>query len=84
MDIPTGNICRVYTLSPMPFSLTPDTFHKDLVPLVTLVWQCKALLKETFQFINTDNNVFISTIDGPIPTSTIQDLHPVTTKTEAI
>ncbi|KAI9488816.1 hypothetical protein BDB00DRAFT_846706 [Zychaea mexicana] len=76
MDIPSGNACRVYTLGPMPFPLIPETFFKNFIPLVTLVWQCKTLLKETLQCLNTDNNIFIPTIDDPIPTSTIPPCIP--------
>ncbi|KAI7852639.1 hypothetical protein BDC45DRAFT_184200 [Circinella umbellata] len=71
MDVPSGNICRLYTLGSMPFPRTPETFYKDFIPLVTLVWQCKTLLKETLGALNTDNSVFIPTIDDPVPTSKI-------------
>ncbi|KAI9272829.1 hypothetical protein BDA99DRAFT_432745 [Phascolomyces articulosus] len=76
MDVPSGNICRLHTLGPMPFPRTPETFYKDFIPLVTLVWQCKTLLKETLGALNTDNSVFIPTIDDPVPTSIIPSCIP--------
>lgn len=84
MDIPSGNICRVYTLGPMQFPLDPDTFYNGVIPLITLVWQCKALLKETLQFLNTDSNIFIPTINDPVPTSTIPPCIPSPKKQKII
>ncbi|KAI9272830.1 hypothetical protein BDA99DRAFT_499349 [Phascolomyces articulosus] len=80
MDVPTGNICRLYTLGPMPFPLVPDELYKRIVPLITLVWQCKTLLKETLNAIKSDDNIVIPTIDDPIPTSTIPSCIPTPKK----
>ncbi|KAG2219126.1 hypothetical protein INT45_000498 [Circinella minor] len=71
IDIPSGNACRLYTLGPMAFPCTAATFYKYFIPLVTIVWQCKSLLKQTLRNLNDDDVLFVPTIENPAPKSTI-------------
>ncbi|KAI7851362.1 hypothetical protein BDC45DRAFT_445750, partial [Circinella umbellata] len=71
VDIPSGNACRLYTLGPKAFPCTAATFYKYFIPLITVVWQCKSLLKQTLQNLNNDNALFVPTIENPVPKSTI-------------
>ncbi|KAI9488776.1 hypothetical protein BDB00DRAFT_771930, partial [Zychaea mexicana] len=63
MDLPRGNVCRLYSFAAMEFPLTAETFYKGFVPLLTLVWQCKSLLKATLKSVQEDDDMFIPTIE---------------------
>ena len=44
IDVPAGNVSRITTLGPLQFPREPATFYKFFIPVLTMLWQIKALL----------------------------------------
>ncbi|KAI9479511.1 hypothetical protein BDB00DRAFT_943432 [Zychaea mexicana] len=76
MSIPKHYVCIVHKFGPMAFPDQIEAFYKQLVPLLTLTWQTKAVVKKTLKALSNDQTVFIPTPLTPTPPSVIPPCPP--------
>lgn len=76
MTVPKHYVCVIHKYGPMAFPDKVRSFHKQLVPLLTLTWQTKAAVKNTLKALNNDQTVFIPTPYTPTLPSVIPPYPP--------
>lgn len=71
LDCPAGYVCRISKLKAMDFPATEADFAKCMIPLLTVVWQVKMVLKRSLILVDDDDTIDIPSLNAeancPVP-----------------
>ncbi|KAI9495808.1 hypothetical protein BDB00DRAFT_759640, partial [Zychaea mexicana] len=67
LDCPNSSVVRIKKFGLYEFPSSVEQFSKMFIPLLSLVWQAKTIMKNTLAIINDDDDIVLPTDDGLIP-----------------